>query len=160
MSLYEVFSRRGPRQLPHSPHPISTTAHLLCRVFLVYITIVILHYSCTKKICCYFFISVLCSKRNLMTLTICFRDRLRFSLYIITAYCLIFKENQITIKQNPISTLSGAHADMKMFQHYEPCCSCLSIENFVFQLEEILIDQLPKCLRQSKITDFFIAKCV
>ena len=25
MKLYEIFSRRGPRQLPHSPHPISTT---------------------------------------------------------------------------------------------------------------------------------------
>ena len=25
MKLYALFSRRGPRQLPHSPHPISTT---------------------------------------------------------------------------------------------------------------------------------------
>ena len=25
MKLYAIFSRRGPRQLPHSPHPISTT---------------------------------------------------------------------------------------------------------------------------------------
>ena len=25
MKLYTIFARRGPRQLPHSPHPISTT---------------------------------------------------------------------------------------------------------------------------------------
>ena len=25
MKLHAIFLRRGPRQLPHSPHPISTT---------------------------------------------------------------------------------------------------------------------------------------
>ena len=81
-----------------------------------------------------------------MTLKVCFRDRLQFCLCIITAYCLMLNENQITVKENPIIKLSDAnYAEIKIFQR-----SCPDVKDIVFQLKEILLIS-P---RQFKITDF------
>ena len=63
-----------------------------------------------------------------MTLKVCFSDRLRFSLCMITAYCLMFNENQITVEENQIPKRSHAHAAMTTLQHYG-----LGMGNIIFQ---------------------------
>ena len=90
-----------------------------------------------------------------MTINVCFSDRLGFSLCIIPAFYLMFNENQIAVEENRIPKLSDAYAAMRTLHRYR-----IDMKNIVFQLKEILNDQSLKCLRQSKITDFFTAKCV
>ena len=49
---------------------------------------------------------------------------------------------------------------MRTVQRYGLGCSCPAMEHIVFLLEDILTDQSLKCLRQSKIIEYFTANFV
>ena len=85
---------------------------------------------------------------------VCFSERLRFS-FLITAYCLMFNDNQITVKENPILKLSDPYTAIRTLEHYGLNCSCLGMR-ILFLIKENTVrnHHLLKCLQQSKITDF------
>ena len=67
-------------------------------------------------------------------------------------------ETQLIEEKKTIPKLSDAYAAMRTLQRYGLGCSCPGMENAIFQVEDILIDQLLICVRQFKITDFFTGK--
>ena len=69
-------------------------------------------------------------------------------------------EIQLTDKEKPIPKLSDVYAAMRILQCYELGWSCPGMEDIIFQLEDILMVQSLKHLLQTKITDFFTAKCI
>ena len=64
-------------------------------------------------------------------------------------------ETQATVEKEPIPKLSDAYAAMRTLQRYRLSSSCPGMEDCVFKIEGLLMDQSVKCTRQSKITDFF-----
>ena len=64
-------------------------------------------------------------------------------------------ETQATVEEEPIPKLSDAYAAMRTLQRYGLSSSCPGMEDCVFKIEGLLMDQSVKCTRQSKITDFF-----
>ena len=69
-------------------------------------------------------------------------------------------ESQFTNEEKPILKLSDAYTAMRTLHRYGLGCSCPAMEDIIFQLEDILMNQSLKCLRQSKITDYFTANFV